>query len=189
MQTKEEFLQYLYKISKILKPFYDFERTNYKLDNKKELISLISCFYIGGIFLVIFFFRGAEASLCGLISCVLLIIGIRSFRAYNQKKRKNIELEELRKRELLKLQSLYQDYKKYKEKFPSEFYNYPDICKLYNLIKTQQADSLKEAFQVLRNQKFQQQQNQKLQRIQQQNIEIQRNQKWMQKDINNLKRR
>ena len=81
-----------------MKLFYDFERTNYKLDNKKELISLIFCFYSGGLFGLYSFSGEADTLLCGGISCVLLIIGIRRFRAYNQKKRKNIELEELRKK-------------------------------------------------------------------------------------------
>lgn len=71
------------------------------------------------------------------------------------------------------------------------------------MIKTQQADNLKEAFQVLRTRKFQQEQQQKLNSIQQQQSIIQRRQNLalvsqllmnnkqntMQKDINKLKKR
>ncbi|WP_270219268.1 hypothetical protein [Lactococcus garvieae] len=96
-----------------------------------------------------------------------------------------------------------QSYKKYEAEFPIEFYNYRDVASLYNLIKTQQADNLKEAFQVLRTRKFQQDQQQKLNSIQQQQNIIQRKQNLalvsqllmsnkqntMQKDINKLKKR
>ena len=56
-------------------------------------------------------------------------------------------------------------YKKYQSEFPPEFYNYKDVLSLYSLIKSQQADNLKEAFQVLRK-TFQQEQQQKLDNIQ-----------------------
>ena len=96
-----------------------------------------------------------------------------------------------------------QNYKKYESEFPIEFYNYKDVSSLYNLIKTQQADNLKEAFQVLRNRKFQQEQQQKLDNIQNQQNIIQRKQNLdlvsqllmsnkqtaMQRDINKLKKR
>ncbi|KXT59613.1 hypothetical protein [Lactococcus sp. DD01] len=87
--------------------------------------------------------------------------------------------------------------------FPKEFYNFQDVSTLYNLIKTQQADNLKEAFQVLRNRRFQQEQQQKLDNIQNQQNMIQRKQNLalvsqllmsnkqnaMQRDINKLKKR
>ena len=56
-----------------------------------------------------------------------------------------------------------------------------------NLIKTQQADNLKEAFQVLRNRKFQQEQQQNLALVSQ--LLISNKQNTMQKDINKLKKR
>ena len=86
-------------------------------------------------------------------------------------------------------------YKKYQSEFPPEFYNYKDVLSLYSLIKSQQADNLKEAFQVLRK-TFQQEQQQKLDNIQRkQNLALvsqllmSNKQNTMQKDINKLKKR
>lgn len=83
-------------------------------------------------------------------------------------KKKNKELQFLREQASLKLKPYIQNYKKYEAEFPIKFYNYKDVSSLYNLIKTHQADNLKEAFQILRNKKFQQDQQQKLDNMQNQ---------------------
>lgn len=102
----------------------------------------------------------------------------------------------MREQDFLKLKPHIPAYKKYQSEFPPEFYNYKDVLSLYSLIKSQQADNLKEAFQVLRNRKFQQEQQQKLDNIQRkQNLALvsqllmSNKKNTKQKDINKLKKR
>lgn len=139
---------------------------------------------------------------CG-IGLFFLIQFFKGIKKYDNLQKKNKELQLLMEQDSLKLKPYIQSYKKYEAEFPIEFYNYRDVASLYNLIKTQQADNLKEAFQVLRNTKFQQEHQQRLNNIQQQQNIIQRKQNLalvsqllmsnkqntMQKDINKLKKR
>ena len=138
---------------------------------------------------------------CG-IGLFFLTQFIKGIKNYDNLQKKNKEIQLLREQDSLKLKPYIQSYKKYEAEFPIEFYNYRDVVSLYNLIKTQQADNLKEAFQVLRNRRFQQEQQQKLNSIQQQNIIprkqnlalvsqllMSNKQNTMQKDINKLKKR
>ncbi|CEF50985.1 hypothetical protein LGMT14_00846 [Lactococcus garvieae] len=218
---------YLSKIGKTLKPFYDFETKVYGFQNEGKRIKI--GFLIVGIILIVwgilvgsvgFFVAYTEQAttqnvlsryvaailpilfFCG-IGLFFLIQFIKGIKNYDNLQKKNKELQFLRQQDSLKLKPYIQNYKKYEAEFPIEFYNYKDVSILYNLIKTQQADNLKEAFQVLRNRRFQQEQQQKLNSIQQQQNIIQRKQNLalvsqllmsnkqntMQKDINKLKKR
>lgn len=227
MDTRESSLVYLSKIGKTLKPFYDFETKVYGFQNEGRRIK-IGFLIVGIIFIVwgilvgsVGFFvayteqattqnvlsRYVAATLpilffCG-IGLFFLIQFIKGIKNYDNLQKKNKELQFLREQDSLKLKPYIQNYKKYEAEFPIEFYNYKDVSSLYNLIKTQQADNLKEAFQVLRNRKFQQEQQQKLNNIQNQQNIIQRKQNLalvsqllmsnkqnaMQRDINKLKKR
>lgn len=227
MDTRESSLVYLSKIGKTLKPFYDFETKAYGFQNEGKRIK-IGFLMVGIIFIVwgilvgsVGFFvayteqattqnvlsRYAAAILPILFFCGMglffLIQFIKGIKNYDNLQKKNKELQFLREQDSLKLKPYIQNYKKYESEFPIEFYNYKDVSSLYNLIKTQQADNLKEAFQVLRNRKFQQEQQQKLDNIQNQQNIIQRKQNLalvsqllmsnkqtaMQRDINKLKKR
>lgn len=227
MDTRESSLVYLSKIGKTLKPFYDFETKVYGFQNEGKRIK-IGFLMVGIIFIVwgilvgsVGFFvayteqattqnvlsRYAAAILPILFFCGMglffLIQFIKGIKNYDNLQKKNKELQFLREQDSLKLKPYIQNYKKYESEFPIEFYNYKDVSSLYNLIKTQQADNLKEAFQVLRNRKFQQEQQQKLDNIQNQQNIIQRKQNLalvsqllmsnkqtaMQRDINKLKKR
>ncbi|QQB44783.1 hypothetical protein I6H59_03805 [Lactococcus garvieae] len=227
IDTRESSLVYLSKIGKTLKPFYDFETKVYGFQNEGKRIKI--GFLIVGIILIVwgilvgsvgFFVAYTEQAttqnvlsryvaailpilfFCG-IGLFFLIQFIKGIKNYDNLQKKNKELQFLRQQDSLKLKPYIQNYKKYEAEFPIEFYNYKDVSILYNLIKTQQADNLKEAFQVLRNRRFQQEQQQKLNSIQQQQNIIQRKQNLalvsqllmsnkqntMQKDINKLKKR
>lgn len=227
MDTRESSLVYLSKIGKTLKPFYDFETKVYGFQNEGKRIK-IGFLIVGIIFIVwgilvgsVGFFvayteqattqnvlsRYVAAILPILFFCGMglffLIQFIKGIKNYDNLQRKNKELQFLREQDSLKLKPYIQNYKKYESEFPIEFYNYKDVSSLYNLIKTQQANNLKEAFQVLRNRKFQQEQQQKLDNIQNQQNIIQRKQNLalvsqllmsnkqtaMQRDINKLKKR
>lgn len=227
MDTRESSLVYLSKIGKTLKPFYDFETKVYGFQNEGKRIK-IGFLIVGIIFIVwgilvgsVGFFvayteqattqnvlsRYVAAILPILFFCGMglffLIQFIKGIKNYDNLQKKNKELQFLREQDSLKLKPYIQNYKKYESEFPIEFYNYKDVSSLYNLIKTQQADNLKEAFQVLRNRKFQQEQQQKLDNIQNQQNIIQRKQNLalvsqllmsnkqtaMQRDINKLKKR
>lgn len=109
----------------------------------------------------------------------------------------------MRELDFLKLKSYIQSYKNVKRNVQKNFYKCQYVSTLYNLIKTQQADNLKEALQVLRNRRFQQEQQQKLNSIQRQQNIIQRKQNLalvyqllmsnkqnaMQRDISKIKKR
>lgn len=227
MDTRESSLVYLSKIGKTLKPFYDFETKVYGFQNEGNRIKI--GFLIFGIIFIVwgilvgsvgFFVAYTEQAttpnvlsryvvailpilfFCGIGLCFLIQFN-KGIKNYDNLQKKNKELQFLREQDSLKLKPYIQNYKKYEAEFPIEYYNYKDVSSLYNLIKTQQADNLKEAFQVLRNRKFQQEQQQKLNSIQQQQNIIQRKQNLalvsqllmsnkqntMQKDINKLKKR
>lgn len=228
MDTREDTLKYLGKVGSVLKPFYDFETKVYgfqEVGKRKRPIFLIS----GIIFIFLAFTEGSKVFLAahnmkidqninviplyiiagilifflGGIGLLLLKKYVGSIKRHDELKRRNEEFFFLREQDSLKLQPFVADYKKYETEFPKEFYNFQDVLTLYNLIKTQQADNLKEAFQVLRNRKFQQEQRQQLNNIQNQQNIIQRKQNLalvsqllmsnkqnvMQRDINKLKKR
>lgn len=228
MDTRENSLNYLSKIGKTLKPFYDFETKVYDFQDEGKRKRPI--FLIGGIIFIFLAFTEVSKVLLSannmkgdqninvtplyiIAGILILFLGglgllllkkyISTIKRYDELKRRNEELFFLREQDSLKLQPFVTDYKKYETEFPKEFYNFQDVSTLYNLIKTQQADNLKEAFQILRNRKFQQEQQQKLNSIQQQQNIIQRKQNLalvsqllmsnkqdtMQKDINKLKKR
>lgn len=227
MDIRENSLDYLSKVGKTLKPFYDFETKVYGFQNEGKRAK-IGFIIIG----IIFIFWGVLVGSVGVfvayteqvttqnvlsryivaILPILFFCGIGSFfliqffkgiKKYDTLQKKNKELQLLREQDSLKLKPYIQSYKKYEAEIPIEFYNYRDVASLYNLIKTQQADNLKEAFQILRTRKFHQEQQQKLNSIQQQQNIIQRKQNLalvsqllmsnkqntMQKDINKLKKR
>lgn len=128
---------------------------------------------------------------CG-IGLFFLTQFIKGIKNYDNLQKKNKELQLLREKDSLKLKPYIQSYKKYEAEFPIEFYNYRDVASLYNLIKTQQADNLKEAFQVLRNRRFQQEQQQNIIQRKQNLVLVSQllmsnKQDTMQKDINKLK--
>lgn len=160
MGTRESSLDYLSKIGKTLKPFYDFETRVYGFQNKGKrlkigflivgIIFIVWGILVGGVGFFVAYTEQATTQnvlsryvvailpilfFCGM-GLFFLIQFNKGIKNYDNLEKKNKELQFLREQDSLKLKPYIQDYKKYESEFPTEFYNYKDVSSLYNLIRT-----------------------------------------------------
>lgn len=82
---------------------------------------------------------------------LLLLLYVKSLRYTNPAKNKLAEAQNILKREKNK-----SDYINGSKNFPAKFYNYSDLFRLWNIINEERAESLKEAYNLLETQQFQQ---------------------------------
>lgn len=123
----------------------------------------------------LFFFNEHNTFQAGGLGGIILFGGISFFLIYIKKLRYTDPAESklAEARNILKQEKNKPDYISGSKNFPAKFYNYSDIFRLWNIINEERAESLKEAYNLLETQQFQQDQmaiQEDIRRLQQETV-------------------
>jgi len=171
---KQEILDYLSEKKRLTAPVATAENNvraaegNYEKARKKwkwginvsiALLILYVLLFLSGDRRLFFFNEHGTFEAGGLGGIILfggilfLLLYIKSLRYTNPAENRLVEAQNILKQEKNK-----PDYINGSRNFPAKFYNYSDLFRLWNIINEERAESLKEAYNLLETQQFQQDQ-------------------------------
>lgn len=153
--TKQEILDYLLEKRQLVAPLAVAQQEKQKreesLASVKSLYNFLAYASLGlFILFVLVDFGTTSMRPTFFFFLIFIALGVKYFYAIPKKKREIAEVQAV-----CDAEASTQAYIEGAKGFPNKFYNYTDIYRLYKLIEEGRADELKEAFNLLETQQYQ----------------------------------